>query len=326
MVALNLSNETAGEIELCLAVIFFGLSFVLQRSAMVEGMPPLTYNAARYAVATMAMVLYQGLELLWCKYNCSRCITNSYHLIERSEATFHQKKNTSTSNSLEMTDAADVSDDGSTAVTDDTDADAHAATSWGNIWLWGGVLGLTSVGGSVLEQLGLVTVRAGKTAFITGLFVIVTPFAESIIPGFNVSVSRKSWIAAGVSVMGLVLLSGCVGAQVCIGGAVGPGELMIFFAMFMWVASILATDKACKVCNVLWLSTVEFVITLVITSLLAVYFEPEAWKYPFTDVYNSRMNIIAVGIVEAIAITLCNLGQVQAGKQSKAQCYCKVIG
>jgi drug/metabolite transporter (DMT)-like permease len=295
----ELSNEVVGEIQLILAVLFFGISFVLQRGAMVSGIPPLTYNAVRYSISMLVMLAYKGFELWWAKATAS--ITGGSSSSKEYASVADQEGNTDGTG----TDTLSIT-------TDSSEINRKQSTNtWSEIFIWGSLLGVTSIGGSIGQQIGLVTVSAGKTAFITGLFVIVTPFAESVAPGYNVTVSRKCWMSAAVSVVGLALLSGCAEQDVCFGGAIGPGEILVFASMFMWVISILASDKGSKTCDVVWLSIVDFAITASVTSVIAYHYEPAVWEPPFALLLEGPhwRNMLLVGMTEAIAFNLANLGQ-----------------
>ena len=60
-----------------------------------------------------------------------------------------------------------------------------------------------------MQQVGLESVSAGKTSFITGMFVVFVPILEYFTPGFGIQLNLQRWIAALVSLAGLYLLSGC---------------------------------------------------------------------------------------------------------------------
>jgi len=72
----------------------------------------------------------------------------------------------------------------------------------------------STIGGATLQQMGLVTVSAGKTAFITGMFVVFVPIFEYFIPGFGHQLTPSSWAMALVSMVGLYLLTGCAEEEV----------------------------------------------------------------------------------------------------------------
>jgi hypothetical protein len=45
------------DLQLLVASIMFGFGFVAQRGAMIDGLGPLTFNALRYVVSAVAMVV-----------------------------------------------------------------------------------------------------------------------------------------------------------------------------------------------------------------------------------------------------------------------------
>jgi drug/metabolite transporter (DMT)-like permease len=63
--------------------------------------------------------------------------------------------------------------------------------------------------GYVAQTIGLQHTTASNAGFITGLFVVLTPFFGAIL--FGMRVPRAAWLAAGVSALGLLLLSGAGG-------------------------------------------------------------------------------------------------------------------
>ncbi len=177
------------------------------------------------------------------------------------------------------------------------------------LWFWGVLCGLSGFGGSILQQIGIVTVTAGKTGFITGMFVIFVPIVEWLTPGFGVSLNYKTWIAALVSLFGLYLLSGCLGSDRCFGGAVGSGEVIVFVSMLCWVFGIMWSDIGSKRVDVISLTTVDFLVVTVLTIVFALVFEPQFFVYPFTEIRSCYVPILVVGVTEALAFSLSTLGE-----------------
>lgn len=295
---LTISNIVVGEIQILLAVILFGCSFVLQRSAMIDGLLPLSYNVGRYGVSAVLMILYKICEVQW------QPTKPKYEPLGEKQNAGEEEEFHSTSN---------VSD---AVVSAQWQNRKVISNTWGAIFLWGSALGISGIGGSVGQQLGLVTVSAGKTAFISGLFVIVTPFVEWLCPGYNISIPAKAWGAAALSLIGLSLLSGCASADVCFGGAIGTGEVLVFLSMFCWVLSILASDKGSKVADVVWLSVVDFSLTTVVTLVFALVYEPQVWVYPYPMFTQNWKIILITGLIEAVAFNFANLGQVTSRLKS----------
>lgn len=251
-----------GEVQILVSLIFFGISFIYQKAAMINGMSPISYNACRYVVSTALLFLYKSLS--------------------------------------------------GGAVHRDLKVDEGSGWDAKNIkqfLFFGFLLGLANCGGSLLQQIGLVTVTAGKTGFITGMYVVFVPMVEYLIPCYNTSIDLVASIAALASLFGLYLLCGCAEQQTCIGGAIGEGEIMVFISMLFWVVSIIIADISTKKVDVVLLTCVDFSVTTIITVLLALYLEPSNWIYPFTTIRENWSSICIVGFTEAVAFLLSMLGQ-----------------
>ncbi|RYH28905.1 DMT family transporter [archaeon] len=274
------SNEFTGEIQIMASLLFFGASFIGQRYAMLQGMGPISYNACRYIFSTFFLCIAKyglGLAADYEEEEKKDKLRISIYNVEESE---------------------------------DSKRDISQKDCCSNdLLIYGLGLGVANFAGSLLQQIGLVTVTAGKTGFITGMYVVIVPIVEYLTPGFNSSLSIRAWIAAGLSFFGLFLLSGCAGHEVCFGGAIKMGEATVFVSMLFWVVSIMMSDVGSKKVEVVLLTLVDFLTTTVITLLLALYMEPEAWVYPYTSIQRNIVSIIAVGFSEAVAFTLSTLGQ-----------------
>ena len=76
-------------------------------------------------------------------------------------------------------------------------------------WRAGLVMGAFLTAGYVAQTIGLEHTTASNAGFITGLFVVLTPFFGALL--FGLRPPRAAWLAAGVSAIGLLLLSGAGG-------------------------------------------------------------------------------------------------------------------
>jgi drug/metabolite transporter (DMT)-like permease len=76
-------------------------------------------------------------------------------------------------------------------------------------WRAGVVMGGFLTAGYVAQTIGLEHTTASNAGFITGLFVVLTPFFGALL--FGLRPPRAAWLAAGVSAVGLLLLSGAGG-------------------------------------------------------------------------------------------------------------------
>ena len=103
-------------------------------------------------------------------------------------------------------------------------------------WRAGLVMGFFLAGGYIFQTLGLEQTTASNTGFITGLFVVLTPVLGAIF--LRQRVPALVWIAAGVSMFGLWLLSGAGGEFEL------RGDGLVLLCAFSLAAHILATARA----------------------------------------------------------------------------------
>jgi drug/metabolite transporter (DMT)-like permease len=105
-------------------------------------------------------------------------------------------------------------------------------------WRAGLLMGSFLCAGYIFQTLGLEKTTASNTGFITGLFVVLTPVLGAAF--LRERVSGLAWAAAGVSLVGLYLLSG-------VGGDLNlRGDGLVLVAAFALSAHILATARAVR--------------------------------------------------------------------------------
>jgi drug/metabolite transporter (DMT)-like permease len=105
-------------------------------------------------------------------------------------------------------------------------------------WRAGALMGVFLTAGYILQTLGLEETTASNAGFITGLFVVLTPLLGAIflrdrIPGL-------AWAAAGVSALGLYLLSGSGGDFEL------RGDGLVLLCALSFAAHILVTARAVR--------------------------------------------------------------------------------
>ena len=76
-------------------------------------------------------------------------------------------------------------------------------------WRAGALMGVFLTAGYIFQTLGLEETTASNAGFITGLFVVFTPLLGALF--LRERISGIAWAAAGVSALGLYLLSGAGG-------------------------------------------------------------------------------------------------------------------
>ncbi len=145
-----------------------------------------------------------------------------------------------------------------------------AAVSWKSLralgkpgWRVGVVMGAFLTAGYIFQTFGLERTTASHAGFITGLFVVLTPIFAALF--LRARIDSKSWIAAGVSALGLYLLSGLSGE----GSLLGDG--LVFLCACSFAFHILATDRGVKGFPVGALLAVQLLVCGVFSLLVATF-------------------------------------------------------
>lgn len=165
--------------------------------------------------------------------------------------------------------------------------------------LLGGTLcGTFLFAASALQQAGIANTDAGKTSFITALYVVIVPI-------YALLLGRKSpinaWIGIGIAVIGFYLL--------CIkdGFTIAPSDLLVFACAFAFALQIITVDMLLPTCDGVRLSLVQFSAVTVFSLITALIFElPFVWS----GILEVLPQILFLGIGSSgIAYTLQIVGQ-----------------
>jgi drug/metabolite transporter (DMT)-like permease len=105
-------------------------------------------------------------------------------------------------------------------------------------WRAGIVMGVFLTAGYIFQTLGLEHTSASNAGFITGLFVVLTPLFGLFL--FGISVGPVAWAAAGLSALGLFLLSGAGD------GTSLRGDALVFGCACAFAIHILVTERAVR--------------------------------------------------------------------------------
>jgi len=106
--------------------------------------------------------------------------------------------------------------------------------------LAGLVMGAFLTGGYLFQTLGLERTSAANAGFITGLFVVLTPLFGAVL--LRQRAGALAWGAAGLSTLGLYLLSGAGDGA----GVRFVGDALVFLCACSFSLHILATDRAIR--------------------------------------------------------------------------------
>jgi drug/metabolite transporter (DMT)-like permease len=103
-------------------------------------------------------------------------------------------------------------------------------------WRAGLLMGVFLTVGYVAQTLGLEHTSASNAGFITGLFVVLTPLLGALL--FGIRPGRAAWLAALVSAVGLLMLSGASGDFEL------SGDGLVFVCACAFAVHILVTARA----------------------------------------------------------------------------------
>ena len=162
------------------------------------------------------------------------------------------------------------------------------ASFWGGLFFFGGIS---------FQQVGLVYTTAGKSAFITGLYIILVPI-------FSIAIGQVAranvWFAAVLAVIGLFLLSGAEGLRLAYGDS-----LTVICAGF-WALQILVTAQFADRFDGVEFALGQIIVVFLLSLPIALLFENPSWE----GIWNARYALLFVGIMDTgLAMILQILGQ-----------------
>jgi len=124
------------------------------------------------------------------------------------------------------------------------------------------VMGTFLTAGYFFQTLGLERTSASNAGFITGLFVVLTPLFGAAV--LRQRAGRPAWIAAGLSTVGLYLLSGIGGSEARL-----LGDGLVFLCACAFSFHILVTDRSIERHHYGALLAVQLAVTGVVSLVLA---------------------------------------------------------
>ena len=150
------------------------------------------------------------------------------------------------------------------------------------------------------QQIGLVSTDAGKTGFITALYIVLVPI-------FGIFLKHKTgittWTGALLGAVGLYFL--CVKD----GFSIQPSDLIILAGTLFWALHILCVGHFAPKVNVIKLTASQFFVAGIISLVIAVFREPISWN----ALTGSSIAVLYTGIMSTgVAFTLQALGQKNA--------------
>jgi len=164
------------------------------------------------------------------------------------------------------------------------------------------ILGLFFAGGFILQTLGLNYTTVTKSAFITGMTVVFTPFV------FKLVIKKKIII---YQIIGVIVAS--IGLWIFTNPTIDNiniGDVLTFFSAFFWAFYITYVDVFTKSINT-FTQTIQIVMMQFVVALplgLIGYFIFEAGKVAFVFSDNLLIALLFNGVIASIILTLIHTG------------------
>ena len=176
-------------------------------------------------------------------------------------------------------------------------ADERRAGTFRSGFLPGIPVGVAMFIGVTLQQVALLYTTAGKTAFITTLYIVLVPLA-AVLLGQRVRVAQ--WGGALLAFIGVYFLS-AYGEL-----TINTGDLLVFICSFFWMAQILLIDRYASTVDAIELCLMEMIVCTVGNAALAAVYETFLWS----DVVRAAVPILYAGLFSCgVAYTCQILGQ-----------------
>lgn len=131
------------------------------------------------------------------------------------------------------------------------------------LMLAGAICGTALFVAANLQQFGIVETSAGKSGFITALYIVLVPLIEMF---FRKPAGARIWLAVAISVAGMFLL--CVSD----GFTVEIGDLALLACALMFAVQILAVDRFAPKFDNIALSAAQFLFAGLIALFFAIFF------------------------------------------------------
>ncbi len=165
--------------------------------------------------------------------------------------------------------------------------------------LTGGILcGFALCVASSFQQVGIVYTTAGKSGFITALYVILVPVIEFAL---GRRTSKKIWLCVALAIVGFYLL--CIKDNF----GVGFGDLLTLVCAFFFAIHIIVIDRfISKGADGVAMACVQFFTSGIISFVIMLLFETPGIEY----IYEARFTILYAGVMSCgVAYTLQIVGQ-----------------
>jgi drug/metabolite transporter (DMT)-like permease len=155
--------------------------------------------------------------------------------------------------------------------------------------------------GAIFQQIGLRTTTVANTGFLTGLYVVITPFLMW-------ALTRRPpktlvWLAVAVSFMGTWLLGG--GTVSLSGGAFTVGDLLVAICAVFWAGHMVIVGRSSRLNSPITFTAIQFAVVGTLGLVAAAVSEPLTVAGVMAGLRGAAGSIAYVGLLSsALTFTL----------------------
>ena len=125
-------------------------------------------------------------------------------------------------------------------------------------------VGIAMFVGVTMQQVALLYTTAGKTAFITTLYIVLVPIGAALL---GQRVRLANWTGALLAFLGVYFLSAYGEMDL------NTGDVIVFVSAFFWMAQILLIDRFARAVDGIELCLSQLLICVVGSTILAAFYE-----------------------------------------------------
>ncbi len=147
------------------------------------------------------------------------------------------------------------------------------------------------------QQMGIIGTSAGKTAFITALYIVFAPIIAMI---FGKRPKANVFVGIAVGILGMYLL--CMGGE----SGISKSDLLVFACSVCFSVQILVIDEFSSEVDCVKMSCIQFAVCTVLSVPFMLIFETPS----FGAIKNCALPLLYTGVLSsAVAYTLQIVGQ-----------------
>lgn len=257
-------RKILGNALLILTAMIWGTAFVFQRTGM-ESIEPITFNAARMALAAVAV---GAVSVVTAQAGKKRLSGAGTVVADSGES------------------LSGSNEEGSGPGDETSGSWEEQRRAYHRNTVIGGICcGTFLAAASIFQQMGIVYTTAGKAGFITAMYMLLVPVIGTIF--LHKRNSWIVWLAVLIGVAGMYLLCMTEGFRLT------RGDTLVCICALLFSGHILCCDHFVQLCDPIRISAIQFASCTVISAVAAVILEQPTWD----KIVSAAIPILYCGLI-----------------------------